>query len=52
MTVGGCTDFIAKIPNIVGHGAVLAGDTVTVGWAALDCGAPVPEELAEGEEEW
>ena len=52
MTVGGCSDFIAKIPNVVGHGAVLPGDTVTVGWAALDCRALVPEELREGEEEW
>ncbi|MYA07050.1 MAG: ABC transporter ATP-binding protein [Holophagales bacterium] len=52
MTVGGASDFIAKIPNVVGHGAVLPGDTVRVGWAALDCRALVPEKLAEGEEEW
>ena len=52
MTVGGNSDFIAKIPNVVGHGAVLPGDDVTVGWTALDCRALVPEELAEGEEEW
>jgi putative spermidine/putrescine transport system ATP-binding protein len=52
MTVGGSSDFIAKIPNVVGHGAVLPGDTVRIGWAALDCRALAPEELAEGEEEW
>ncbi len=52
MTVGGSSDFIAKIPNVVGHGAVLPGDTVRIGWASLDCRALAPEELAEGEEEW
>ncbi len=52
MAVGGCSDFIAKIPNVVGHGAVLPGDTVTVGWAALDCRALAPEELPAGQEEW
>ncbi len=35
----GHSDFIAKIPNIVGHGAILPGDTVRVGWGALDCRA-------------
>ncbi len=36
---GGRTDFALKIPNIVGHGALLEGDTITMGWAAADCRA-------------
>ena len=36
---GGRTDFALKIPNIVGHGAMLEGDTITIGWAAADCRA-------------
>ena len=35
----GQADFIAKLPNIVGHGAVLPDDEVRLGWAALDCRA-------------
>ena len=35
----GSTDFIAKIPNIAGHGRVLEGDQIKVGWATLDCRA-------------
>ena len=35
----GNPEFIAKIPNIAGHGSVLKGDTVNVGWATLDCRA-------------
>ena len=31
--------FIAKIPNTVGHGAVLIGDRVRVGWIVTDCRA-------------
>ncbi len=31
--------FIVKIPNIVGHGAVLPGDRVRVGWTPTDCRA-------------
>ncbi len=37
MDACGRTDFIAKIPNIVGHGGILEGDTVRVGWAVTDC---------------
>ena len=33
----GSSDFIAKIPNIVGHGGILAGDSIRIGWGALDC---------------
>ena len=39
LTVCGHSDFIAKIPNIVGHGAVLEGDQVRLGWALTDCRA-------------
>jgi len=35
----GHAQFIAKLPNIVGHGALLPGDEVRLGWAALDCRA-------------
>ncbi len=35
----GRAPFIVKIPNIVGHGAVLPGDTVQLGWLVTDCRA-------------
>ena len=35
----GYDDFIAKIPNIAGHGSVLKGDKIEIGWATLDCRA-------------
>ena len=43
LQIGGRNDFIAKIPNIVGHGSVLPGDTVRIGWATLDCRALPPD---------
>ncbi len=39
LAVCGTSSFIAKIPNVVGHGGILPGDSVRVGWAALDCRA-------------
>ena len=39
VTTCGVRDFIVKIPNIVGHGGVLPGDEIHLGWAALDCRA-------------
>ena len=39
LAVCGHSDFIAKIPNIVGQGGILPGDSVRVGWGALDCRA-------------
>ena len=39
LEVCGSSDFIAKIPNIVGHGGILPGDKVRIGWGALDCRA-------------
>jgi len=43
--VGG-QSFVVKIPNIVGHGGVLAGENVRIGWATLDCRALRPVEEA------
>ena len=43
--VGGQT-FVVKIPNIVGHGGVLAGEKVRIGWATLDCRALRPADDA------
>ena len=43
LSVGGRDDLIAKIPNLVGHGRVLPGDTVRIGWATLDCRALPPD---------
>ena len=39
LSLCGNSDFITKIPNIIGHGGILPGDEVRVGWAALDCRA-------------
>ncbi len=33
----GREDFIATIPNIVGHGGLLEGDSVRIGWTVVDC---------------
>ncbi len=40
--------FIVKIPNVVGHGAVLAGDRIRIGWTPTDCRAldHQPEEAS------
>lgn len=35
----GQSQFIVKIPNIIGHGGILPGDTVTMGWLVTDCRA-------------
>ena len=43
----GRRDVVAKIPNIVGHGAMMVGDVVRIGWTVNDCRAL---DL-EGEEE-
>ena len=44
VAVCGRTDFVVKIPNIVGHGAVLKGDQVHIGWTPTDCRALEPDE--------
>ena len=35
----GKDDFIATIPNIVGHGGLVEGDSVRIGWTVVDCRA-------------
>lgn len=35
----GREDFIATIPNIVGHGGLVKGDNVRIGWTVIDCRA-------------
>lgn len=35
----GIRNLVVKIPNIVGHGAILPGDQIQIGWATLDCRA-------------
>lgn len=47
VTTCGVRDFIIKIPNIVGHGGVLPGDEIRIGWAALDCRAIAQETNSE-----
>lgn len=44
VTTCGIKNFVVKIQNIVGHGGVLPGDTVRIGWAALDCRALAKEK--------
>ena len=39
LTVCGSSDFVVKIPNLVGHGAVLVGDRIRIGWTPTDCRA-------------
>ena len=38
-TACGGEEFIIKTSNIAGHGGVLQGDDIFIGWAALDCRA-------------
>ena len=42
----GGNQFIVKIPNIIGHGGILPGDTVTLGWLVTDCRALDINQLA------
>ncbi len=44
LKVCGSPDFIAKIPNVVGHGAVLEGDRIRIGWTPTDCRVLDPDE--------
>ncbi len=46
-TALGGKDFVIKIPNIVGHGAVLPGDDARIGWTTTDCRALPPDEPRE-----
>ena len=38
------SDFIAKIPNVVGHGAILEGDQIRIGWTPTDCRVLDPDD--------
>lgn len=38
-TLLGQQQFIVKIPNVIGHGGILPGDTVRLGWLVTDCRA-------------
>lgn len=40
----GKQDFLIKIPNTAGHGRILPGDRVRIGWAQLDCRAIKPKD--------
>ena len=42
----GFGDFVLKIPNVVGHGAVLEGDRARIGWTPTDCRALAPDDEA------
>ena len=44
VSVCGRSDFIVKIPNMVGHGAVIEGDRVRVGWIPTDCRVLDPDD--------
>lgn len=44
VTTCGIQKFHIKIQNVVGHGRVLPGDKVRIGWAALDCRALAKEK--------
>ena len=39
MAACGVSNLVAKIPNVVGHGGVLVGDTVRIAWTVTDCRA-------------
>jgi putative spermidine/putrescine transport system ATP-binding protein len=48
LTVCGNSDFIVKIPNVVGHGAVIEGDRIRVGWTPTDCRVLDADDLEGG----
>ena len=48
LNLGGYESFVAKIPNIVGHGAVLKGDSVRIGWTPTDCRALPADDADAG----
>ncbi len=43
LRLGDHEDFIAKVPNIVGHGIVLPDDRIRIGWTVLD-GRALPSD--------
>ena len=50
ITTCGIRNFIIKIKNVAGHGAVLPGDEIRIGWAALDCRAIAKHTMPNLEE--
>ena len=44
VTVCGRSDFVVKIPNVVGHGAVIEGDRIRIGWTPTDCRVLDPDD--------
>ncbi len=44
------TEYLMRIPNIVGHGAMLEGDEIAIGWAAADCRALADSREPEEDE--
>ena len=44
------TEYLLRIPNIVGHGAMLEGDDIMIGWAAADCRALADHNATRGDE--
>ena len=49
VTTCGIRNFIIKIKNVAGHGAVLPGDELRIGWAALDCRAIAKDNFSKEE---
>ncbi len=47
VSVCGTSDFVIKIPNVVGHGALLAGDRIRIGWTPTDCRVLDPDREEE-----
>ena len=47
LSVCGSSDFAIKIPNTVGHGAILEDDKVRIGFTPIDCRALVPDDEPE-----
>ena len=43
-TVCGRSDFVVKIPNVVGHGTVIEGDRIRIGWTPTDCRVLDPDD--------
>ena len=48
LAVCGRTDFIVKIPNMVGHGAVIRGDRIRIGWTPTDCRVLDADDAEDG----
>ena len=44
----GHEQFIVKIPNVVGHGGIIPGDTVKLGWLVTDCRALDAVQVCDG----